>query len=657
MLRPHAFLLAAFAICSVSTAATESSPWGNQGVIDTSRSPHAKLSPVPVHAVKLGDGFWAKRMKLNADKGLPIHVEDHEREGEMDNFRRLNGKNVERRGFLWSDEYVYKLMEAMAFVLQTEDRPEMRKKLEELVDTVIAAQQPDGYLNTYWLEQNGQKRLSWMQGSHELYCFGHMVQAAAAYYRATGNRRFIDAATRYLGYLSANYGRDKKPLTDGHPEAEMALVELYRITGDQRALDFAGYLLEGDGARLGWNGSDFERLFSGIPFVSRTKLEGHAVRCLYAISGASDYYAETGDPKYGATLERLWKDLVTHKMYITGGVGSRIENESFGEPYELHNREGWLESCAAIANMMWQYRLLQIKAEGRFADVMERVMYNGMNAGYGVDGVSYCYNNPLELPAQKHRNSGAMCCSPNLNRTIASIPGYFYSTSKDGIYVHLFHNSTLDWHLADGTGLKIVQATEYPWKGDIRLTINPAQAATFGLHVRIPDWSRTAAVTINGAVVRGVKSGEYLSLQRKWEPGDQVRVTLDMKPHVVAAHPLVSEDQGRVAVQRGPLVYTLEHIDQPGVKDFGDVLLKLAAKNLDAGFQVQERPDLLGGVCVLKHKGAVYSPSIRDEPLYRGAAGLRPRSTKPIDLTFIPFYTYANREPSAMKVWVPYQLE
>ncbi len=175
MLRPHAFLLAAFAICSVSTAATESSPWGNQGVIDTSRSPYAKLSPVPVHAVKLGDGFWAKRMKLNADKGLPIHVEDHEREGEMDNFRRLNGKNVERRGFLWSDEYVYKLMEAMAFVLQTEDRPEMRKKLEELVDTVIAAQQPDGYLNTYWLEQNGQKRLSWMQGSHELYCFGHMV--------------------------------------------------------------------------------------------------------------------------------------------------------------------------------------------------------------------------------------------------------------------------------------------------------------------------------------------------------------------------------------------------------------------------------------------------------------------------------------------------
>ena len=460
LLDRRSLLISAAGLLAGRANAELNGAWQDQGVIDTSRSPSAKLFPVPLRAVRLGDGFWKQRMMLNSEKGLPVHVEDHERWGVMDNFRRLTGKQVERKSFLWSDEYLYKLMEAMAFVLQTQENAAMRQKLEELVTMVIAAQQPDGYLNTYWVEERAPKRLTWMQGSHELYCFGHMLQAAIAYYRATGNRRFMDAGLRYLDLLASNYGKGKKPLTDGHPEAEMALIELYRVTGDRRALDFAGYLLQGDGERLGWKAEDYVNLFAGKPFINRTRLEGHAVRCMYACCGAADYYAETGNNAYLETLERLWQDLLSSKMYITGGVGSRRDGEAFGDPFELPNRSAWCESCAAIGNMMLQYRLLHIRAEGRFADAMERVMYNGMNGGYGVSGTSYCYRNPLELPAVKHRNPGAMCCSPNLNRTIASIPGYFYSMSKDGIYVHLFHNSVLDWKLADGTGLKITQRTD-----------------------------------------------------------------------------------------------------------------------------------------------------------------------------------------------------
>ena len=319
----------------------------------------------------------------------------------------------------------------------------------------------------------------------------------------------------------------------------MALVELYRTTGDKRYLDFAGYLLSGvERQRLQLRDSDIRYMFSGEPFTSRTRFEGHAVRAMYASAGATDYYLETGDAAYRRTLETLWRDMTTTKMYITGGVGSRSQGEAFGEPYELPNAQAYTESCAAIGNLMWNWRMLAIAGESRYADVIETALYNGINSGMSLDGTQYCYRNPLESTGEKIRNPwyDTTCCPPNIERTLASLSGYMYSTSARGVYVHLYHASDFDWRLEDGTALKLRQETDYPWNGAIALTVDPARTAEFSIFLRIPAWSRKA--TVDGAAV---KPGQYYELRRQWKKGDRIRIELDMAPQMIQSNPLVRE--------------------------------------------------------------------------------------------------------------------
>jgi len=354
-----------------------SEDWRDAGVLDLRKSPHARLHSVPVRAVTIEDGFWSKRRRVNVERSIPSLLALLEENGVVDNFRRLSGrKNVARRGPLYTDSDLYKWMEAVAFVLQSGDNPKLRAQFDQLTDEILAAQEPSGYLNTYFVEDRVPLRFQQMQSGHELYCLGHLLQAAIAYHRATGNRRLLDGALRFVEYLIRDFGPDKKPLLTGHPELELALVELYRTTGDRRHLDLAGYLLRGDGERLKLSRRDVVYLFSGKPFIERTKLEGHAVRTMYAASGATDYFIETGDEAYRRTLDRLWQDMTHGKMYITGGVGSRAQGEAFGEPYELPNRLAYTESCAAIGNMIWNWRLLAATGEARFADEIERALYN-----------------------------------------------------------------------------------------------------------------------------------------------------------------------------------------------------------------------------------------------------------------------------------------
>ncbi len=331
-----------------------------------------------------------------------------------------------------------------------------------------------------------------MYRSHELYCLGHLLQAGIAYYRATGDRKLLDIGIRFVDYLTANFGPEKRPLLTGHPELEMALVELYRTTGNRAYLNLAGYLLSGvETERLHLKPSQVSYMFSGIPFTSRTKFEGHAVRAMYASSGATDYYLETGDPLYRKTLDTLWADLTNRKMYITGGVGSRSDGEAFGDPYELPNSQAYTESCAAIGNMMWNFRMLAASGESRFADIMERALYNGINSGMSLDGTLYCYRNPLASDGEKIRNEwyDTTCCPPNLERVLASLPGYFYASSKDGLYVNFYHASELDWQ-----GLKVTQKTNYPWSGDVEFTVTPESTREFTMFLRIPEWSRNSSV-------------------------------------------------------------------------------------------------------------------------------------------------------------------
>jgi hypothetical protein len=642
----------------VALAQTGNEPWKAQGIINTSASPNAKLHSVPIRAVTMGDGFWSDRMRTNAEKSVPTLLELLEEHGVVDNFRRLSGrKNAGRRGPLYTDSDLYKWMEAAAFVLQSGDRPQLREALDKLVDDVLAAQEASGYLNTYYVGDRAKLRFSEMHRSHELYCLGHLLQAGIAYYRATGNRKLLDGGIKYANYVLQVCGPEKKPALTGHPEFEMALVELYRTTGDKRYLDFVNYLFTGEKLRLQLTDDQVKYLFSGIPFTSRTELEGHAVRALYACSGATDYYLETGDAEYRETLDRLWKDLAERKMYITGGVGSYGQGEAVGVAYDLPNQRAYAESCAAIANLMWNWRMLAASADSKYADVIERALYNGINSGMSLSGTLYCYRNPLESRGDEDIRQpwyDTTCCPPNLERTLASIPGYLYSTSPSGVYVHLYHSSTLDWHLENGTGLKLSQQTKCPWDGDITLKISPAEAATFTLYLRIPGWASKATVALDGKPAPGkLKPGEYFAIRREWKAGSTVRLQLDMAPHLVAANPLVREDYGRVAVQRGPLLYCLEQVDQVDQESVFDVALP-AGPDPSQGFTSQFQPDILGGIVVLKHKGIATPKPLSQEPLYRILERAPGGQEKQVDLIFIPYYAWANRLQSAMEVWIPY---
>lgn len=647
----------------LASAQTPASDWQSQGVVYVSHSPHATLHAVPIRAVRMGEGFWAARRQTNVEKSIPTMLDELERHGIVDNFLRLEGKqNVPRRGPLYTDSDIYKWMEAVAFVLQDGGQPsavqaKLRGEFDRLTDIILAAQEPSGYLNTYWSEERTSKRFTEMPRSHELYCMGHLLQAAIAYYRATGNRKLLDGGMRFANYMVENFGPQKRPALTGHPEFEMALVELYRTTGDRRYLDFAGYLLSGvERERLHLKDHEVQYMFSGKPFTSRTELEGHAVRAMYASCGATDYYMETGDAAYLKTLETLWHDLVAHKMYITGGVGSREAGEAFGEAFELPNAQAYGESCAAIGSMMWNWRMLLALGESRFADVIERALYNGINSGMSLTGTLYCYRNPLESTGEKIRNEwyDTTCCPPNLERILASLPGYMYNTGPKGVYVNLFHNSELDWKLENGTGIKIAQKTEYPWKGTVDFTVDPAVPSEFTLFVRIPAWAEGGTVTVKAprpfASRRDTPTpGQYFEIHRRWMPGDKLQIDFPIMPRLTRANPLVREDAGRVAVERGPLVYSLEQPDQAGFNLFDASLLMNGST-----FVSEYHPGVLGGIVELKHRGVVVEHPLGDEPLYQAFQQNKERPGKQVTLTFIPYYAWANRGESKMEVWVPY---
>jgi uncharacterized protein len=644
----------------------KSAQWKNNAVIDLSKSPHAKLKPVPVSAVVIQEGFWSKRRVTNVNSSIPSMHDELLEHGRMDNFLRLEGKsNAPQRGPVYSDSDIYKWIEAVGFVLQSGDAPQLRQLADNDIRAIVAAQEPGGYLNTYYVQDRKSDRMLWQTQTtgHELYNIGHLLQGSIAYYRATGDPTLLEVGMRFVDdFLLPNYGpaANQKPIVAGHPEIEMSLIELYRTTGKQRYLELAGYILQGD-PRVPLSARQISYMFCGVPFTSRTRLEGHAVRAMYACCGATDYYLETGDPSYMKALQVLSSDLVEHQLYVTGGVGARSDGESFGDAYELPNARAYGESCAAIGNMMWNARMLAATGDAVHAEVIERALYNGINSGMSLDGRTYCYRNPLAYDpvadaGDRHTPSGQIrnpwydttCCPPNLERTFASLPGYFYSTAKDGIYVHLYDNSEMQWRLENGNPIRIVQTTHYPWGGDVALRVSPAQPEEFTLYTRIPSWSKRTEVKVNGRPTGMPVSGEYLALRRVWTANDLVEISFDMSPQVIHANPAVADDTHRIALQRGPVIFCMEQLDQA---EQAPAVFPLMSAHLGGETSFKYQPGLLDGVVTLEHAGAIGSSTPHDT-LYSAAP--TPKTMRDTTLNLIPYYAWANREPSSMQVWIPY---
>lgn len=639
--------------------------------MDTATSPSARFHPVPISAVKLTDRLWAPRLQQNLEVLLPSQYHWLEETGRIDNFRRAAGRlGGPFQGRVYNDSDVYKWLEAAAWTLALAPESPLAAQVDALIEIIAAAQQPDGYLNTYYTFARAGERWSNLQDNHELYCAGHLIQAAVAHHRATGSARLLAVARRFADLICATFGpgAGQTPGVPGHPEIEMALVELTRLTGEARYLAQARYFVEARGQGLIGG-----RVYHGdhAPFRAWEQLTGHAVRALYLCAGAADLDLEAGAAEYAPTLERLWRRMVARQMYVTGGLGALHAGEAFGEDYELPNRRAYAETCAAIASVLWNWRMLHLTGSACFADLLEHTLYNAFLPGLGLDGGTYFYDNPLADDGSHRRQPWfeCACCPTNIVRLLATLPGYFYSVSADTVWVHLYAASEATLTLPDGRAVQILQRTLYPWDGN--LTIEVLTEGEFTLKLRIPNWCESTAddapasalasseacslttdrvlcevLRVNGAPDRhAVIAGSYIEVRRSWHPGDAVCLRLPMPARRVAAHPYALENTGRIALLRGPLLYCLEAVDNPG-GDLRDVMLPA-----EAAIAHTYRRDLLGGVITLHAPAEVIPPGAGWEECLYGEPHAPPPG-QPVDITAVPYFAWANRAPGAMQVWI-----
>ncbi|MEM2741327.1 MAG: glycoside hydrolase family 127 protein, partial [Nitrososphaeria archaeon] len=578
----------------------------------------------------------------------------------VNRFRWASGKILKRPEksiFPFDDSDVYKWIEACAYTLAQATNEELKSMVNNVVSEIITAQESDGYIFT---EFHGQKSLRWtnLTFAHELYCAGHLIQAAIALHRATGEKALLNAAIKFANLIVETFNPNNLKGVPGHPEIEMALVELYRETRNEKYLRTALFFLNERGKELlkpseknimslyNLLGSA-EYFIDHKPFQELNEITGHAVRALYLNCGAADIYLETGEKKIYDTLIRLWNNMVNYKMYITGGVGSRYISEAFGENYELPNERAYAETCAAIANMMWNWRMLLITGDARFADIIELTLYNAILSGISLDGTKYFYINPLMSRGKTQRQYWfpVACCPTNIVRLLASLPGYFYSTSKKGIWIHLYSTGKARVEY-NGRTIEISQKTNYPWDGKIEITINPSENFEFSIFLRIPGWSDVATIFIKGKKIKA-KPSTYVEIRREWDSGDKIKLLLPMKVKLMTAHPCVTNNFNKVALKYGPIVYCLEQVDNPDIAVWNIMLIP------DAKFIARYQSNLLGGVVTIKGKALAINEKEWSRHLYVPLDKLSFK-VKKVRITAIPYYAWANRAPAPMTVWVPF---
>ena len=622
------------------------------------------FKPVPFTAVHMNDAFWAPRIETNRKVTIPYAFKECEITGRVANFDHaaealrgeLGSQDRKLPGYPFDDTDIYKVIEGASYTLSVHPDPQLDAYVDSLIAKVAAAQEKDGYIYTArtidpphphaW---SGTQR--WEREeiqSHELYDAGHLFESAVAHYQATGKRNLLDIALREANLLCDTFGPGKRDIWPGHQIVEMGLVKLYRVTGDSRYLNLAKFMLD---VRGGANGSQYNQSFE--PVVDQTEAVGHAVRATYMYSGMADVAAMTSDTRYVHAIDAIWENVVGKKLYITGGIGATGAGEAFGANYELPNLTAYNETCASIGNDYWNQRLFLLHGDAKYVDVLERTLYNGLISGVSLDGKSFFYQNPLESNGRQGRSPwfGVACCPGNITRFMASVPGYMYATGENAVYVNLFAGSTADVPL-DKRTIKMVQETQYPWDGRVKITVDPGQPGNFAIKVRVPGWARNEPVpsdlyrfvsNVNESVLLSVNGNPvaidldkgYATIQREWKDGDVIDLNLPMPVRRIAANSQVGADRGRVAIQRGPIVYAAEWPDNPNKKVRN--LLLPDSERLKADF----RADLLNGVEVIQGKatGLAYD-----------AAGKVIRTQQ--EFTAIPYYAWANRGRGQMIVWI-----
>jgi len=615
-------------------------------VLSVHKSPYAKLKTVPVESVKVR-GFMGSYLERLVEITLPTQYELLEKTGRIDNFRIAAGKmeGDYKTYFPFDDTDAYKWIEAVSFALATKKVPNLKKTMDAVILEIKDAQDEDGYLNTYLSGKRKGERWKNLAWNHELYCAGHLIQAAIANKRVTGDNVLFEVAKRFADHIYSVFGPGKREGAPGHPEVEMALVELYRETGDKRYLDLAKYFIYARGKGLASvpRNPGPEYFVDHKPFVELEEVTGHAVRMLYLCCGATDLYLETGDEKVWQTLNRLWENFVTKKMYITGGAGSRHDWESFGEEYELPNRRSYAETCASVANFMWNFRMFLATGDGKFVDVMEQTLYNGLLSGISLDGRHYFYYNPLEDSGKTRRKEwfDCACCPPNIARLIASFPGYVYTTSQEGIWVNFYEESSASVSYEKGV-VTIEQETDYPWNGEISITLKTDLEKPFSIFLRIPGWASDFSVKINGETIHVEPTKGYLQVTRQWRGTNTVELHLPMKIEFIESHPFARDNLGKVAVKRGPVVYCAEQTDNP---DF-----HVWSLLLDVEESVEPIPVEIKGnrAIALKGRGKVLETKDWAQKLYRKKTK---STTGDVEFILIPYHMWANREAGPMAVW------
>ena len=629
------------------------------------------IDPVPFTSVKVApDSFWGQRLKASREVTIPLAFSKCESEGRYENFVKAEKQmhspvnlGYEVKGYSFDDTDVYKTIEGASYVLQT--YPD--KKLEAYIDSVLvivaAAQEPDGYLYTartmnpeHPHEWAGDKR--WVNDeelSHELYNLGHMVEGAVAHWQATGKRNFLDIAIRYADCVVREVGArpGQARVIPGHQIAEMALAKLYLATGEKKYLDEAKFFLD----ERGKTGHNDPYNQSHVPVLEQDEAVGHAVRAAYMYAGMADVAALTGDQGYIDAIDRIWENIVSKKLYITGGIGATNNGEAFGENYQLPNMSAYCETCAAIGNVYVNYRMFLLHGDAKYYDVLERTLYNGLISGVSLEGNGFFYPNPLESIGQHQRQAwfGCACCPSNICRFIPSVPGYVYAVKDNALYVNLFMPNTMTQKVA-GKAVTLTQKTGYPYDGDIEISIDKtALKKEMALKVRIPGWVRGDvvpsdlysyvdgkhpgySVTVNGVPVESALEQGYFTVTRKWKKGDKVVVHFDLEPRVVKAHAEVKADVGRIAVERGPVVYCAEWPDNPGFS------VRSVLMNQEPQFTVKHSDELFG----------LDKIATKAQTLSFGKDGRL--EVKDVDLTLIPYYAWCHRGSGEMAVWLPQDL-
>ncbi len=615
------------------------------------------IDPVPFTSVSVSDPFWSPRLQASREVTIPLAFSKCEETGRYQNFIRATQPcdTFKVEGFPFDDTDVYKTIEGASYLLQTYPDPALESYIDSVLVIVAAAQEPDGYLNTSYT-MNPARPHRWMGPgrwdavevlSHEFYNLGHMVEGAVAHYRATGKRNFLDIAIRYADCVSRAIGdgEGQRALVPGHQIAEMALAKLYLATGDKKYLDQAKFFLD----KRGYTSRKDAYSQAHKPVVEQDEAVGHAVRAAYMYAGMADVAALTGDTAYIAAVGRIWDNIVGKKLYITGGIGARHDGESFGDAYELPNLEAYCETCAAIGNVYVNHRLFLLHGDSKYYDVLERTLYNGLISGVSIDGGRFFYPNPLASEGQHQREPwfGCACCPSNICRFIPSLPGYLYAVKGRDVYANLYIGGTAKLKVG-GRDVTLSQSGDYAGTGRQAITVDANKAGRFTLKLRIPGWARDIVapgglyafvgnaggytVKVNGEEVAGALDKGYLAIDRKWKKGDRVELEFPMEPRFVAARPEVEADRGRLAVQRGPLVYCAEWPDN-------DFAFGAAVVNPEMPMTIRSS-DMLGGVTIVDVPAQLVER--RD-----GRLGL-----SDVKLAMIPYYAWAHRGKGKMAVWL-----